>query len=64
MLSVHSVSCGSLVSASIAQPLTTVSEIGDMYVYFSMTEKGAGIDESRWYLERAILEKMPAVRLQ
>lgn len=30
---------GSLVSPSVAQPLTTVSEIGDMYVYFSMTEK-------------------------
>ena len=30
---------GALVSASVAQPLTTVSQIGDMYVYFSMTEK-------------------------
>jgi len=30
---------GALVSPSIAQPLTTVSEIDDMYVYFSMTEK-------------------------
>ena len=30
---------GALVSPSVAEPLTTVSQIGDMYVYFSMTEK-------------------------
>ena len=30
---------GSLVSPSVQEPLTTVSQIGDMYVYFSMTEK-------------------------
>ena len=30
---------GSLVSASIAQPLTTVSTLDKMYAYFSMTEK-------------------------
>ena len=30
---------GALVSASIAEPLTTVSQIGDMYVYFSLTER-------------------------
>lgn len=30
---------GSLVSPSVQIPLTTVSQIGDMYVYFSMTEK-------------------------
>ena len=30
---------GSLVSASNAEPLTTVSNIDQMYVYFSMTEK-------------------------
>lgn len=55
---------GSLVSPSVAQPLTTVSQIGDMYVYFSMTEKqlleltktGATLKEE--------LEKMPAVQLQ
>ncbi len=29
---------GTLVSASMAQPLTTVSDNADMYVYFSMTE--------------------------
>lgn len=55
---------GALVSPSIAEPLTTVSEIGDMYVYFSMTEKqlldltraGGSLKEQ--------LEKMPAVKLQ
>lgn len=55
---------GSLVSPSIAQPLTTVSEIGDVYVYFSMTEKellrltkaGGSLKEQ--------LDKMPEVRLQ
>lgn len=55
---------GSLVSPSVAQPLTTVSEISDVYVYFSMTEKellrltraGGTLKEQ--------LEKMPAVRLQ
>jgi len=30
---------GSLVSPSISSPMTTVSEIGEVYVYFSMTEK-------------------------
>ena len=55
---------GSLVSPSVSQPLTTVSEINDVYVYFSMTEKellrltraGGSLKEQ--------LEKMPAVRLQ
>ena len=55
---------GSLVSPSVSQPLTTVSEINDVYVYFSMTEKellrltraGGTLKEQ--------LEKMPAVRLQ
>ncbi len=55
---------GSLVSPSIAEPLTTVSEINDMYVYFSITEKdllqltkaGSSLKEE--------LGKMPAVRLQ
>ena len=55
---------GALVSPSISEPLTTVSEIGDMYVYFSMTEKqlldliraGGTLKEQ--------LDKMPAVTLQ
>lgn len=55
---------GSLVSPSIASPLTTVSEIGEVYVYFSMTEKellqltkaGGTLNEQ--------LDKMPDVQLQ
>ena len=55
---------GSLVSASIAQPLTTVSEIGDMYVYFSMTEKQLlGLTRAGGTLKEQ-LEKMPAVKLE
>lgn len=55
---------GSLVSGSSTTPLTTVSEISDMYIYFSMDEKqllnmireGGSIKD--------ILSKMPAVELQ
>ena len=53
-----------LVSASIAQPLTTVSEIGDMYVYFSMTEKELLALTKAGGTLKEQLEKMPAVRLQ
>ena len=42
---------GSLVSPSVSKPLTTVSAIKQMYVYFSMTEK-------------ELLEKMPEIKLQ
>lgn len=55
---------GSLVSASIAQPLTTVSEIGDMYVYFSMTEKELLRLTKAGGTLKEQLEKMPAVKLQ
>lgn len=55
---------GSLVSPSIAKPLTTVSEIGKMYVYFSMTEKDLlGLTKAGGTLKEQ-LEKMPAVKLQ
>ncbi len=55
---------GSLVSASIAQPLTTVSEIGDMYVYFSMTEKQLlSMTRAEGSLKEQ-LEKMPPVKLR
>ena len=30
---------GSLVSPSVASPLTTVADISEMYAYFSMTER-------------------------
>ena len=55
---------GSLVSASIAEPLTTVSEIGDMYVYFSMTEKQLLSMTKAGGTLKEQLEKMPAVKLQ
>ena len=55
---------GSLVSASIAQPLTTVSEIGDMYVYFSMNENQL-LSLTRQYgsMDDA-LKNMPEVELR
>ena len=55
---------GALVSPSISEPLTTVSEIGDMYVYFSMTEKQLlDLTRADGTLKEQ-LEKMPAVKLQ
>ena len=55
---------GALVSASIAEPLTTVSEIKDLYVYFSMTEKELlNLTRAGGTLKEQ-LDKMPAVKLQ
>lgn len=55
---------GSLVSPSVAEPLTTVSEIKNMYVYFSMTEKELlGLTKAGGTLKEQ-LEKMPEVQLQ
>lgn len=55
---------GSLVSSSIAKPLTTVSEISEMYVYFSMTEKELlNLTKAGGTLKEQ-LEKMPDVQLQ
>lgn len=54
---------GSLVSASSAQPLTTVSSINKMYVYFSMTEKQLlALTREEGGLSAA-LSKMPPVKL-
>lgn len=55
---------GSLVSPSVAQPLTAVSEIGDVYVYFSMTEKELLRLTKAGGTLKEQLEKMPAVKLQ
>ena len=55
---------GSLVSPSVAQPLTTVSEIGDMYVYFSMTEKQLLAMTKAGGTLKDQKEKMPAVKLE
>ena len=55
---------GALVSASSQQPLTTVSNIGTMQVYFSMTEKDLlEITKSAGGLHAAIKD-YPAVKLQ
>ncbi len=53
---------GSLVSASIATPLTTVSNIEQMYVYFSMTEKQL-LDMTR-EKGKNVLTAFPAVQLK
>ena len=55
---------GSLVSPSVVEPLTTVSQIGDMYVYFSMTEKQL-LEMTRSELSlKEQLSEMPEVKLQ
>lgn len=54
---------GSLVSAQTAEPLTTVSNIGKMYVYFSMTEKQLlGLTRESGGIQKAV-ERIPAVSL-
>ena len=54
---------GALVSASIPQPLTTVSDNSDVYVYFSMTENQL-LNLTRQYGSIAnTLKTMPDVRL-
>ena len=55
---------GALVSASLPEPLTTVSDNSDMYVYFSMTEKELLALTKAGGTLKEQLEKMPAVRLQ
>ena len=55
---------GALVSASIPQPLTTVSDNSDMYVYFSMTENQL-LNLTRTYGSIAnTLKSMPDVQLR
>lgn len=55
---------GTLVSPSMPQPLTTVSDNSNMYVYFSMTENQL-LSLARQYgtIEKA-LQEMPAIRLK
>ncbi len=55
---------GTLVSPSMPQPLTTVSDNSNMYVYFSMTENQF-LSLARQYgtIEKA-LQNMPAIQLQ
>jgi len=54
---------GSLVSAQTAEPLTTVSNISKMYVYFSMTEKQLlGLTRESGGIQKAV-ERIPEVSL-
>ena len=54
---------GALVSSAIPQPLTTVSDNSDMYVYFSMTENQL-LSLARTYGSIAnTLKNMPDVQL-
>lgn len=55
---------GALVGPSLPQPLTTVSDNSDMYVYFSMNESQL-LDLTRRYgsVDKAI-KSMPAIELQ
>lgn len=55
---------GALVGPSVAQPLTTVSQIGSMYVYFSMTEKQLLEMTRTGETLKEQLAKLPAVNLQ
>lgn len=54
---------GSLVSSSTQTPLTIVSNIDEMYVYFSMTEKDLLSLIRQGGTIKEILEKMPDVEL-
>ena len=55
---------GALVSPSVAEPLTTVSLIKDMYVYFSLTEKELLALTKAGGTLKEQLEKMPSVKLE
>ena len=55
---------GSLVSPSMAQPLTSVSDNSEMYVYFSMTEKQLLSFVRQYGSKDAALKNMPAISLQ
>ena len=55
---------GSLVSASSPEPLTTVSDISNVEVYFSMTEKDVlAMTKTQGSLDGAV-KSMPTVKLQ
>lgn len=54
---------GALVSASIPQPLTTVSDNSDMYVYFSMTENQLLEMIRKYGSKDEALAQMPSIDL-
>ena len=55
---------GSLVSPSIVTPLTTVSDISEMYAYFSMTERHLLGFTANGTSSKDILSTMPSVQLK
>ena len=55
---------GTLVSASMPKPLTTVSDNSQMYVYFSMTEKQLLGFVRQYGSKDAAIKNMPEVSLQ
>lgn len=55
---------GSLVSPSMATPLTTVADISEMFAYFSMTERQLLSLIREGGSTKDILAKMPQVQLQ
>lgn len=55
---------GALVSANLAEPLTTVSDNSDMYVYFSMTENQLLGMIRQYGSKEEALKQTPAINLQ
>ena len=55
---------GALVSSNLAEPLTTVSDNSDMYVYFSMTENQLLSLIRQYGSKEEALKNMPAIDLQ
>lgn len=55
---------GTLVGSAMAQPLTTVSDNSDMYVYFSMTENQLLALTRQYGSKTEALKNMPAIELQ
>ncbi len=55
---------GTLVSASMPKPLTTVSDNSQMYVYFSMTEKQLLSFVRQYGSKDAAIKNMPEISLQ
>ncbi|MGL4852699.1 MAG: efflux RND transporter periplasmic adaptor subunit [Phocaeicola sp.] len=54
---------GTLVSAAMTKPLTTVSDNSEMYVYFSMTENQLLALTRQYGSKEALLAQMPPVEL-
>ena len=55
---------GSLVSASMATPMTTVADNSEMFAYFSMTERQLLSMVREGGTTKEILDKLPSIQLQ